>query len=223
MRAQSQKKYLSTIINEEEYLKILIYDDLDNNIGMMRPFTLSDLNSHEIIKKITSWRNKYKLFFLTQFQATPYRTKKWLEKVVLVQQNQLMFLIYNKENLIGHYGFKDLDKHSAFLDNAMRGERGGHPMLMKYAAIALMKWLFNVMCVDEIYGYTFANNAMGLRLNKELGFDFVDKYPLHKQAEGNEVKWIIGKAGESSSDNHYYQKIVLNRNSKMGRLLTSQN
>ena len=65
MRAQSQKKYLSTIINEEEYLKILIYDDLDNNIGMMRPFTLSDLNSHEIINKITGWRNKYKLFVNT--------------------------------------------------------------------------------------------------------------------------------------------------------------
>ena len=58
MLSQSQKKYLSKIINEEEYLKILIYDNLDNNIGMMRPFTLSDLNSHEIIKKITSWRNK---------------------------------------------------------------------------------------------------------------------------------------------------------------------
>ena len=115
------------------------------------------------------------IFALNDEASQDNDTLKSMKTLIPSTMDKLHELSEKKGGLIGSStGFKDLDKHSTFLDNAMRGERGGHPMLMKYAAIALMKWLFNVMCVDEIYGYTFANNAMGLRLNKELGFDFVD-------------------------------------------------
>lgn len=116
---------------------------------------------------------------------------------------------------MGQYGFKDLDGDSAFLDNLIRGERGGHPLLMKYAVSALAEWLFDVMQVNMVYGYTFANNAMALKLNRDVGFSCAEKFPLQKHIVGDEIKWVIGKAGEPSPDNHYYQKIVMTRNSRI--------
>ncbi|MEI7481711.1 MAG: GNAT family N-acetyltransferase [Elusimicrobiota bacterium] len=215
MNKQQQKEYLVRIIEGAESLVIPIHDDNGADIGTLRPITKMHLQSNDVIEKMTNWRNQYKVFFLSQFTATPARTKQWLEKVVLSNPSQLLFLIYCGATLTGQYGFKDLDGDSAFLDNLLRGERGGHPMLMKYAVSALAKWLFDAMQVNMVYGYTFANNAMALKLNRDVGFSCTEKFPLQKQIVGNEVKWVIGKAGEPSPDNHYYQKIVMTRNSKM--------
>lgn len=216
MNTQQQKEYLVRIIEGKESLVIPICDDQGADIGAMRPITKMHLQSNDVMEKLTNWRNQYKTFFLSQFNATPVRTKQWLQKAVLSNPDQLLFLIYYGETLMGQYGFKDLDGDSAFLDNLIRGERGGHPLLMKYAVSALVKWLFDVMEVNMVYGYTFANNAMALKLNKDVGFICTEKLPLRKQVEGDEIKWVVGKAGELSPDNHYYQKIVMTRNSKIG-------
>lgn len=215
MNKQLQKEYLLRVIEGKESLVIPIRDDNGVNIGVMRPITRIDIQSNEIIEKMTNWRNQYKTFFLTQFNATPERTKKWLEKEVLSNPTQLLFLIYCGDILMGQYGFKELSGDSAFLDNLLRGERGGHPLLMRYAVLTLVEWLFDVMRVNEVYGYVFANNALGLKLNKDVGFSFTEKIPLLKKVDGEEIKWVLGKAGELSPDNHYYQKVVMTRNSKM--------
>jgi len=222
MNEKLQKEYVLRIIEGKESLVIPICDDNGAGIGAMRPITKMHLQSDDVIEKMTNWRNQYKMFFLTQFNATPARTKQWLEKVVLSNPSQLLFLIYYGERLMGQYGFKELDGDSAFLDNLLRGERGGHPLLMKYAVLALIGWLFDVMEVNTVYGYAFANNAMALKLNREVGFSCTEKIPLVKQVEGEEIKWVVGKAGELSPDNHYYQKIVMSCNPQMRKPLTSQ-
>ena len=221
MNEKLQKEYLHRIIEGNESLAIPICDDNGADIGVMRPITKMHLQSNDVIEKMTNWRNQYKTFFLTQFNATPARTKQWLEKVVLSNPTQLLFLIYYSDTLIGQYGFKELDGDSAFVDNLLRGERGGHPSLMRYAVSTLVEWLFDVMRVNEVYGYVFANNAMAIKLDRDVGFSFAEKFPLRKQVDGEEIKWVVGKVGERSPDNHYYQKIVITRNSKIGKLLVS--
>ena len=216
MNEKLQKEYLSRIIEGDESLVIPIYDDNGAEIGVMRPITKLHLQYNDIIEKMTNWRNQYNTFFLTQFNATPERTKQWLKTVVLSDPTRLLFLIYCRDNLIGHYGFKELRGDSVFADNLLRGERDGHPSLMRYAGSTLVEWLFDFMQVNEVYGYLFANNAMAIKLNRDVGYSFLEKFPLQKQVDGEEIKWVVGKAGELSPDNHYYQKIVITRKSKDG-------
>ena len=217
MNKKLQKEYLSRIIEGEESLVIPICDDNGADIGVIRPITKMHLQSNDVIEKLTNWRNQYKTFFLTQFNATPARTKQWLENVVLSDPTRLLTLIYYRDSLMGHYGFKELSGDSVFTDNLLRGERGGHPSLMRYAVSTLVEWLFDTMRVNEVYGYVFANNAMAIRLNRDVGYCFLETFPLRKQVNGEEIKWVVGKAGEPSPDNKYYQKIVMTRNSKMGK------
>ncbi len=216
MNEKLQKEYLSRIIEGDESLVIPIYDDNGAEIGVMRPITKLHLQYNDIIEKMTNWRNQYNTFFLTQFNATPERTKQWLKTVVLSDPTRLLFLIYYRDKLIGHQGFKELRGDSVFTDNLLRGERDGHPSLMRYAGSTLVEWLFDFMQVNEVYGYLFANNAMAIKLNRDVGYSFLEKFPLQKQVDGEEIKWVVGKAGELSPDNHYYQKIVITRKSKDG-------
>ncbi len=94
MNKQQQEEYVLKIIEGKESLAIPIRDDNGAVIGVMRPITKMHLEAIDVIEKMTAWRNQYKTFFLTQFNATPERTKKWLENVVLTNPSQLLFLIY---------------------------------------------------------------------------------------------------------------------------------
>lgn len=209
MDKRYRQEYLSRIVEGVELLEIPIHDYHGTKLGILRPVTKNILQFDEVIEKMTLWRNQNKVHFLTQFHATPERTKQWLANVVLTDSTRMLFLIYSGETLMGHYGFKCLRDDDVEVDNLLRGERGGHPLLMRFAVSALVVWLFNVMRVNEVYGYIFANNAMALKLHKDLGFSFVDKIPLLKQVDGDEIKWIAGKAGELSPDNRYCQKVVI--------------
>jgi RimJ/RimL family protein N-acetyltransferase len=211
MNELRREAYLAGIMDGLESLEIPICDDNGSRIGSMRPLTKQHIQDHDIVEKLTDWRNRYKAFFLTQFEATPERTRHWLETIAFSETNRLLFLIYSEDLLVGHYGFRDLIGDSVLADNLLRGERDGHPMLMKYAVLALVEWLFDAMRVNEVYGYIFADNAMGLKLNRDVGFVCVDTLPLQKQVDGDDITWIIGKAGEQSPDNRYYQKVVIRR------------
>ncbi|WP_198266385.1 GNAT family N-acetyltransferase [sulfur-oxidizing endosymbiont of Gigantopelta aegis] len=211
MNDKQETDYIKKISMGDEVLEIIIYDDQANEIGLLRALNKKDLFNETMIKKITDWRNSNKEFFLTQFNATSERTRQWLENTVLSSATQMMFLIYSEGTLLGHYGFKELSNESVLLDNAMRGERGGHPKLIEYAALALIKWLFEMFEVNEIYGYIIAKNPMAIKLNRALGFTFKEKLPLHKEIDGDETKWLMGKQGDTSQSNDYFQKIVMMR------------
>ena len=212
MDEQQRKEYLSRIIEGNEPLEIPVCDDNGARIGVMRPLTKKHLQSDEIIEKLTNWRNQYKAFFLTQFVATPARTRRWLETVAFSEPTRLLFLIYSEDLLIGHYGFRDLLGDSVLTDNLIRGERSGHPALMRCAVSTVLKWLFDVIQVNLVYGYVFADNAIALKLNRDVGYTFAEILPLRKRVDGDEIKWILGKAGEQNPDNRYCRKLVMMRN-----------
>lgn len=207
-RLSQHQEYIARIVAGREKLEIPIRDETGAEIGAMRPVTTAHLQSDEILESMTRWRIQYRAFFLTQFPATAERTRRWLERVVLPNPAQLLFLIYSGGQLIGQYGFKEYDGRSAFVDNLLRGERGGHPLLMRHAVVSLVNWLFDVLQVEQAYGYVFADNAMSLKLHQDVGFAFAERLPLRKQVDGEETRWVIGRAGETSPDNRYYQKVV---------------
>lgn len=180
-------------------------------IGHMVPVTQAHLADDFVIGKLTEWRNRNMGRFLTQFVATPERTRRWLGDVVLRTPGQMMFLVYAGDRLVGHYGFKDLTRDDVLLDNAMRGEPGGHPALLTAAGRALNEWLFGTAGVRTIYGYVLADNAPALMMNRQLGFGGWTKHALVKQSRDGEVRWSIGEANAASPDGAYCYKIVLHR------------
>jgi RimJ/RimL family protein N-acetyltransferase len=180
-------------------------------IGKMVPVTRAHLDDAFVIGKLTDWRNQHMERFLTQFVATPERTRNWLHDVVLAQPGQMMFLVYSGDQLVGHYGFKNLTRDDVMLDNAMRGERGGHPALLQVAGRALNEWLFAHARVQTIYGYVLADNASAIMMNRQLGFGGWAKHPMAREVVGGETRWTIGSEGAHSPDGAYCYRIVMSR------------
>lgn len=207
------KKMIEDVINEKVPFRINIVNDNYEKIGYLRPITKSILLNDFIIKKLTKWRNNAMQFFMTQFNATFERTKNWLNKTVLSDNTRVLFIIYDSSGkAIGNYGFTRLNEYSAEIDNLIRGETGGHPQLIYYAEVALIKWMFSNLKIEEITGDIFSDNIIPLLMHKELGFLIREKYPLQKKVINNEIQWIKGKTGEASSENKYLYKLVITSN-----------
>jgi hypothetical protein len=181
-------------------------------IGLMRPLTSRHLEAMDVIEKLTNWRNANMSKFLTQFEATPVRTRAWVENVVLRTPGQMLWLVYDQnDNLVGHFGFKKLTRDSVVLDNAMRGERQGHPKLFVVAGKRLVEWLWQTTPVQRIDAYVLADNVPSIMMNRQIGFLQCKRLPLIKRTTESDTHWEMGKEGNISPHGRYCFTLVLER------------
>jgi len=202
---------ISDIVTEKLTLTLPIMDAHGHLIGRLSPLTKSSLDDNALMEAMTRWRNNASKSFLTQFEATSTRTRRWLEDIVLKDPARLLFLIHSSSKLIGHYGFKNLSSESAEVDSLLRGESGGHPQLIHFAEIALVRWLFSTFEISNLYGYVLAENWQALELHARIGFQNAERIPLYKELNDTETLYRLGSPGTESPDGLYSQKITLHR------------
>ena len=200
---------INDIINGNSSIILKIRDEDGVTVGEMFPLTTDHLNEPEIIKLLTDWRNKNMECFLGQFVATPERTSSWMKHVLFKQNDQLLFLIKSDEKLVGHFGFKNLTANDVLLDNAISGERSGHPKLYTFAGKTLINWLAKTFSIGRVYGQVMADNVPAMMMNKQIGFEGWHKYPLQKKVTGNETVWTMGLKNDPSPDSKYCYEIEI--------------
>ena len=167
--------------NTSEKFSIAIKDNNDKAIGSLVLVQKRDANNPIILEALTRWRKKYMKYFLTQFNASTNRTKSWLENIVIPSSDRLLFLILNEDNnLIGNFGIADILFDRCELDNLIRGEKGGHPKLIYFSELSLLKWLFLEKNVKRVNLHVFANNLPTIKLHKSVGFVEIGRRKLER-------------------------------------------
>ncbi|MBT8593852.1 hypothetical protein G6685_08900 [Polynucleobacter paneuropaeus] len=203
------EKFIVKVISGEEEFTLSIVDDAGDPIGILRPLNVEHLTQMDVLSSLTDWRNRNMGMFLTQFLATPERTKNWLENFVFCTPGQMMFLIYEGESLIGQVGFKDLTYEDGIIDGGMRGNASSNPKILTYAHKTLIKWLFDKAQIIRLHGWLVADNPGGIMMNKQVGWRDWEKYPLIGKESNNEIVWSVGNKGEASPENKYCYKLTI--------------
>ena len=167
--------------NTSEKFSLAIKDNNDKVIGSLVLVQKRDANNPIILDALTRWRKKYMKYFLTQFNASTNRTKSWLENIVIPSTDRLLFLILDEDNnLIGNFGIADILFDRCELDNLIRGEKGGHPKLIYFSELSLLKWLFLEKNVKRVNLHVFANNLPTIKLHKSVGFVEIGRRKLER-------------------------------------------
>ncbi len=203
------KDFIADVISGETILEIEVVDETGVSVGSLRPMNINHLTDVDILISLTNWRNKNMGVFLTQFVATPERTKNWLENIVFKSQGQMLFLIYEGESLVGQVGFKDLTYQDGIVDGGMRGNVSHNPKILTFAHKSLIKWLFENAQISRLYGWLVADNPGGIMMNKQIGWQDWEKYPLIRVDDNGESSWIIGNKGDVSPDKKYCYKLTI--------------
>ncbi len=187
------------------HYKIPIIDVKNNTRGYLTPITDKSLDEIQVILKLTKWRGENSQYFQTRFVPTPERTKKWLKNVIIPNDRTILFLIYYDDELVGHYGFKDIEEGTASADNLLIGEikiRGPFSLLtMK----TMLQWGFNELKLNEITGTVLKSNQAALLINKRLHFREVRSVPLvAKTSDNGEISLVEIPYAENYDDVNVY-------------------
>lgn len=203
---------ISDILEGRISCKIHLHDDSGEPSGTLEPLTRRHIPENDVIESMTRWRNRASRYFMTQFEATPERTRAWLSDTVLADSSRMLFLMRSPMKLVGHYGFKNLTSESAELDNLVRGEPGGHPRLVYHAELGMIRWLFDTFNLKRITAHVLSDNFPVLDMHRSVGFVDAELIPLRRVASASVIILEYGEAGTASADGLYCQKIILHRN-----------
>ncbi len=207
----SIQSQLNEIIEGVRPFSLDIYGEDGVREGVLRPVTVAHLNDQEIVQRLTNWRIQHMEKFLSQFAATPDRTRNWMRNVLVKMQGQVLCLVCVNDRAVGHFGFKNLTSSEVLLDNSLRGERGGHPKLFVWAGQTLVEWLFHAAAVQRVYAYVLADNVTSIMMNKQIGFGGWRRHPLAMSVREGDICWDMGPEGATSAEGRYCFKLLIER------------
>jgi RimJ/RimL family protein N-acetyltransferase len=167
------------------------------NTPPVRLRMVSTINPKEDdIINLSEWRNRYVRSFLTEFEATPQRTRTWITQAVAQDLSRILFMI-EEPGLppLGYIGlaFIDYDRQTAEADSVVRGNTG-HPGTMARALQTLIEWSQDSLGIKKI-GVRVLSDNPALAFYEKFGFREVERVPLQREASPVFVSWkeVIGK------------------------------
>ena len=160
---------------------INVHNEKGDLLGRLVPVGKWILKEFQTIEMIRQWRQKAMRMFLTQFESTFIGTYDYLDNLVIGQEGQLLFMLYDREDsLIGHIGVANIKGETAELDNLIRGVEGGDPRLIYFSELALLNWCFKHLGIKQCGVRVLSYNWLVISLHEEVGYIFVENEPLMK-------------------------------------------
>lgn len=150
------------------------------------------------VQRLTTWRNQNRQFFLTDFEATRERTRRWLDEQAGPDPTRVLFMLDAADGTtFGHVGLCEIEARPGYceLDNIVRGE-GGPKGAMLAATETLCGWATETLGLHDVWVRVMADNpAVGFY--QKLGFSTVKDVLLRQSREGDGfVRWLeVGAAG----------------------------
>lgn len=189
-------------------------------IGRMEPLGPTAAESDEIVESLTRWRNVFVQYFLTQFEARPETTRKWLSSTVAAEDSRILFLIRTSEGkMVGHIGACNITADSAQLDNIVRGEAGGGAGLMSLAEVTLIEWLFNAVGVRSVFVEQLSNNRDAMVFHERVGFRVTGVCRLVPVVSPGMTRYEIRREARPLPGEFGYMRMDLDREQFLAGLL----
>jgi RimJ/RimL family protein N-acetyltransferase len=194
-------------------LALPITDDEGARIGTLHEIDAATAANADIAQLLTRWRAERRQWFLTQFEPTVDRTKRWLESAVVPDRTRVLFLVEDEAGEhVGTIGLLHLDQDPIELDNILRGKRQGHRDLMYWGLVAAVAWLFEHHSADGTNLCVLSTNERAISLYGRLGFEPATRYQLTRSEAPEGVSLLRGGPIEAGFNDLHLLEMRLSRN-----------
>ncbi len=192
----NNNKYLNEVMDgknnttPENRLRLCIHDRTAKIIGYLSCFDVGMIDDKEAIAALTRWRQHYMRYFLTQFEATELRTRKWIQNVVLPSRDRILFTIeLPAGEIIGNFGICNMTGCKGELDNLIRGKKGGDKDLIFFSEICLLSWMYSKLNYKSANLHVFSNNSRTIKLHNSVGFEVTKELELYCNKAKDEIRY----------------------------------
>lgn len=195
---------------------ILDYDFsfyLNKNLFNLKPIKFNYYETYDNLPGLlSSWRKENPTISTGIFDITDERTKRWLDKYVLNNEDRIIFMIENEyKESFGHIGLTNfnLNDYSVELDSVLRGVKGVFPGLMSLSVKKLIDFSLNYLKFKTVFLSVFSDNLSAVDFYNNLGFITIDKQPLIEVIYPDETKLEIRPKNSKAPIKKYYLKMKL--------------
>ena len=150
------------------------------------------------VARLTEWRNRHVRSFLTEFEATPERTERWLRQIVAPRDDKILFMIDGLDGRpFGYMGldFIDWTARSGEADAVVRGD-AAVPGGMKDGLLTLMAWAGSQLGLRQM-GVRVLSDNPGLEFYRKLGFVEQRRAALRRRDNPYGCAWVEDAAADS--------------------------
>lgn len=174
--------------------------------ALLRPVPVDpDRVREDDVALLTAWRNATVGAYLTEFVATPARTRAWLTGPCRTDDTRILFMLETPDREpFGYMGLAAIDWHSGACeaDAIVRG-RDGAPGLMSEALLGLIGFARERLGLRDIGLRVRSDNEHALRFYRRLGFVETHRVPLADEVPPpGERRRLVEAPGLSGADLH---------------------
>lgn len=192
----SDKLILVPILNEDQ-----------KTIGFLHPVTADYRETIPgCVELFSRWRVENPTISTARFAVTHERTEKWLDNLLISNNNRFIFLIQELSGeYIGHIGFANFryDHRIAEVDSVLRGKKEGNPGIMQYAMQSLIHWGKETLGLEHIDLEVLSDNDHAISFYQRCGFYHDGQIPLEKVETPDEVKWVPCEDRSKEAEKYY--------------------
>jgi RimJ/RimL family protein N-acetyltransferase len=169
-------------------------------VALLRPLgTTPGTTGLADIARLTNWRNRFVTAFLTEFEATPERTARWLATTVHQDDTKIIFMVDELDGrTVGYMGLAAINWDSGYFeaDSIVRGEPAPRG-LMGESLKTLMRWAAAQFGFGDPWVRVRSDNP-ALRFYEEIGFEEQFCVPLRRTEEHGMIVWIQDERMQST-------------------------
>jgi RimJ/RimL family protein N-acetyltransferase len=161
--------------------------------AVLRPVaTAGALDGSPDTAALTAWRNAHVTSFLTEFEATPSRTARWLSETVGPDEGRVLFMVDSVEGVtFGYVGLSciDWDRGQGEADSVVRGidlVRGG----MEASLRTILAWAYGHLRLQTLSVRVRSTNPRALAFYEKVGFRETGRRPLKRTPEPGMLRWV---------------------------------
>ncbi len=199
---------------QKELLYIIpIYNDGGTAVAFLRPVTADyETSIPRCVELFSRWRRENPTLSPARFEITDERTKSWLDKLVINNDNRIIFMIQEPDGgYVGHIGFASFDdaRDCADVDSVLKGEKAGRPRLMEYTMRALVNWGRRELQLRHIELDVMWDNTRAIEFYKRCGFQEGELVALDRVELADEVKWVPSEDVSRRDAEKYHLRMKL--------------
>ena len=122
------------------------------------------------IRSMAEWRQHAMQMFFARFDSTPDKTRAYLERASLGESDRILFLIVERDFVVGHVGISGVTEEFAELDNVMLDPEVESKGLMGRSILALLTWCRAQLGLKRVTLKVSSENARAIALYERCGF-----------------------------------------------------
>ena len=194
------------------YPSIDVIDSSGTCLAVGKPLTANHTNNKKLISLMTKARYQHRGMFLSQFEATPERTKSWMGKLAN-SNNQIFFLLEKDGEFVGHYGLIIRDHNLVEVDNSILWDENVPKGFMVHVEHAILNFAFGYLNKTSAIARVLNHNLSCVAMHQKTGFKFHSEEPLEKkQLENDDIILQVSNKNQPKQTNKYLLSWWLNSN-----------